>query len=403
MGIKRFSERTDFGPMVITGSGDDAGVSIPDGQFSVGKAGAGQESVFGEGDSYPVPVAYRFDQANLSGRVITGATDVASELQNDSANPISMFDGITVGKSLLFGSDVPFQGIKLKTITAGVMNNGDIITEYLADSTPTWTEIKFMATDANQPFNQYAKVLANHSGESEQIRGGFTPNVIVSRVPVTLTINGVGISKYWTVMRIGTAITTDPIIQQVKLHTNRHEINAGGEEEDFGIARKPVTILSNLEAWGDNSAASELVLYGTDVSVYRSDCEFADSATDKLATAIKIPIGLDTSIPLQLKVSWYAKANEDGDVRLKVNFVIDSDGDTLDGSIVSTALSEVITVTGATETKVLRTTAYLLDVSDALVGDTLAMRLWRNPTDTEDTYTNSIIIENAQLIAYFWR
>ncbi len=37
------------------------------------------------------------------------------------------------------------------------------------------------------------------------------------------------------------------------------------------------------------------------------------------------------------------------------------------------------------------------------MGDTLAMQLWRNPTDTEDTYTNSVIIENAQLVGYFWR
>jgi len=385
----------------VTGSGDDAGL-ICTGQWSVGRPSAPKESVFGAGDSYPVPIAYQFDQANLSGTTITSATDVSTELQDDSANTISMFGGITVGKSLLFGSDYVFPGIKLKTITAGVMNNGDIVSEFLLDDTPTWTEVNFMASDSGYPYGQYANKLANTSGQSEQIRGGFTPNVITTRSPVTLTINGAAITKYWTVLRIGTAITTDPVIQQVKCHTNRTEINAEGVVEYFGLARRYAHISKTLSDWQNTSLSpsSEYLNYADLINIYNTNNEFVNNTLDATAYAFVVPSGLDTSVDLNIEVSWYVRDNDTGDVKLNLRGALIPEDSILDGTIPSTSTEITTTITTAQPNKLIRIT-FTFPVAGALAGDTIALKLWRDGSD--DTLEGSIILENALVSGVFWK
>ena len=211
-----------------TATGDDKGVAVKGGQVSVGAPGEGQEMVVGEGDSYPVTIAFHCTEANTTGLTITGATDVTEILQSDESSTTGLFDGVTAGNYILVGAVERFAGVKAKIDTAGTIEPDNVCGEYLEDNSPTWTDSKYMATDSNFPYTQRGNTLASVIG-SEQWRFGYDPTAgIPTWDTVTLNINGTDYTYRWARFRIETAITLDPIIQQIKLHTNRWECNADG-------------------------------------------------------------------------------------------------------------------------------------------------------------------------------
>jgi hypothetical protein len=398
--------------MTVTAGGDDSGLAITSGQFSVGVPGNGRESVFGGGDSYPVPIAYHFDYSNLSGTTITGATDISEELQSDSGgSTVGLFDGTTAGKAILVGSDVTFGGVKAKITTAGDIGLPDnILAQYMLNDT-TWVSAQFMVTDSSEPYEQRARMLATKDNSSEQWRFGFNPEYIYSDVwqKVTLTINGSAITKYWALFRITSDITTDPVIEQLKLHTNRFEINADGFTEYFGRARYPRTLVHGINNVVTNASANppnETVVYGDGVSALYSDNELANSAIDGFLIIQNIEEGMDTSIPLYLDVSWYVKGTNTGDVSLHANIFDVKDGFVYDGTATPRESDEVITTIASDSNLVRKTTRLELPVHDLTPRDgAIVIDIHRDATgdNPNDTLSANIVVTNVKLTGYFWK
>ena len=263
--------------LTVTGSGDDAGAAFI-GQVSVGAPGAGRELVVGEGDSYPVELAFHCTIANTTGFTITGATDVTSELASDSGSTVGMFGGATAGNYLLVGSDYPFGGTKTKIGTLGVIEPDNIQGEYLP-STSGWSAVSYMVTDADFPYTQKGREISSCSSCSEQWRFGFVPgNVPTPWDKVTININGTDYTKYWGRFRIVTAITTDALLEQLKLHTNRWEANADGNTEYFGRARYPKTIPIRKSTNAEKNPANENISIAPGITILRTDNEFASGS-----------------------------------------------------------------------------------------------------------------------------
>jgi hypothetical protein len=392
------------GYMTINEIGDDRGVVVND-KLEVGKPGAGNELVVGEGDSYPVQYAWQFDFADMTGNTIVNATDVSSQLGSEDSSAIGLFNGTTSGKVLLVGSEYPFGGIKAKINTAGTIEPANVIAEFLSFGT-TWFNAPFMVTDANWPFDRKGENLASTSG-FEQWRFGFDPEFLPSPwAAVTLNINGTDYTYRWALIRTTGNITSDPLIEQFKLHTNRWECNREGVTEYFGRARYPKTLKEGIKDVINNTSSSpvnENVQYASGVTAQYPDNEFANGAVDSFIITQNLVKGLDTSIPLLLDFSFYPKGSSGGDVEMVAEVINVEDGFVYDGNAATTDYTTVVTVSAGQN--LTRNSGRIKIPINMLVDGGVVINLKRdasggNPTDT---LPHNIVITNVTLIGYFWK
>lgn len=386
-------------------TGDDAGVYIEGGQLTVGTNALGQETCLGEGDSYPVPLAFHCTIGNTTNLVITGATDVTSILESDEGSTAGLFNGVAAGNYLLVGSDYTFGGAKAKIDTLATVEGGNVVGEYLSNNTPTWTNAPFMATDANYPYEQNANNISTFASKSEQWRFGFNPLILpTSWDKVTLTINGVEYTKYWGRFRITSIITGDPVIQQIKLHSNRWECNADGTTEYFGRSRYPKTIEITKHTNSTKNPANENILVASGITEVRTDNEFINGANDGLILRGTLPNGLDTSIPVQVIVDWYAKTDNVGDVELELEVVSVSGSFVYDGNATKGATVPVVTSVDTDNLK-RQTSTFLVPISTAQINDLFYGSLFRDASsgNSDDTLVGNIVITDFRVVGYFWR
>lgn len=385
-------------------SGDDKGIAIVGGQLSVGAPGDGQEVVVGEGDSYPIVGAWHCEVSNTTNQVVTDAVDVTEILQSDELSTTGLFGGPGTGRYILVYSDSPFGGVKVKVDTAGTVEPANIIGEYLS-SLNTWTTSKYMVADSST-LEQYGNVIAANDDSSEQWRYGFNPlgNIPVDWDELTFTINSIEYTGYFARFRITSDITLDPVIQQIKMHTNRYEINANGRTEYFGIARYVRTIPVIKSANAEKNPPNENIEIAIGITEIRTDNEFSGTANDGLILRGVLPEGFDTSIPIQLVVDWYPKTVGAGDVELELELANVGDDFVFDGTAAVIASTPVVTSVDNNQYEKQRS-IFLVDASNGLPGDTIYGSLFRDATaaNTDDTYAGNIVITNYQVLGYFWK
>ena len=389
-------------------SGDDAGLVVADGQFSVGQPSGGKESVFGQGDSYPVPNAYHVDMAHwTNGGVVTGAIDISEILQSDSGSSTGLFDGITVGKAILLGSDYMFGGIKLKTISKAVYECGDLSYSYVLD--PTTDDFLYMAkmsANSSFPYQQFGGKIANTDSASEQVRFGYQATPPTEWVKTDLTINGTVVNKYWVLIAIDVEITTDPIIEQVKLHTDRFEINADGTTEYFGRSRKTKRFSTHVFENGYKTPSNQDInIVDGSISIGITGNKFNDNADDGLLLIGKIPPGFDTSLPISIDVDFYQDGTATGVVELEISTFIVGDGFLFDGSAVADSTdTKLISMDGIRYKKT--TTTFKVSVEKVMIGDEIIISLHRDATSAntdDDTLNDAIVLTGQRVDASYWR
>ncbi len=389
--------------VVITDSGDDRGVHVVGGELEVGTAGDPRESVFGGGDSYPVPVAFHCDTGSTSGLTITGATNVTAALQSDSGSSTGLLGGTTAGKYLLVGSDYQFQGVKVKAVNSGDIEVDNLRLEsWIGDG--VYNPVKLMASNANYPHNQYAHDIGTNL--NEQWRFGFDPTSPSNWVPVTLNINGSNITKYWGRYVIESSIATDMTVEQLKCHTSRTELNATGTLEFFGLARYPKTLQAGLQVATPNKLidpADEDVAYGDGTTAKYKDNEFEANKDDGFLVIQGIENGLDTSIPLQLNLSYYVKGSETGNIVFDFDVYQVGDGFVYDGTAIPDQYS--VTDTVSSDSNLVRRSASVqINAEHVKPGEALTISVKRkgatNPLDTVD---DNIVITYVSLTGHFWR
>lgn len=390
--------------MTQTSAGDDAGINI-DGQLSTGAPDNGREAVFGEGDSYPVVGAWHCTIANTTNQTVTSAVDITTEMQSDDGSTSSLFNGTAAGNYILVYSDIrTYGGTKTKVNTAGTIEPQNIIAEYLS-SLNTWSSAPFMATDADS-LEQRGWTPASVSGVSEQWRFGFNPlSLPVAWDELTMNINGVDYTGYFARFRITSAITSDAIIEQIKLHTNRFEINSNGATEYFGVARYPRTVNILKESNQAKTPASQNIDIAPDFVISRLANELNDNASDGIILSGVVPEGIDTSIPVQIIIDWYPNTNNAGDVELEIEVVVADDNFVYDGSATPIAAMTNITTVGASEQYQKKRSIFLLDISSSLPEERVYGSLFRDATvgNPDDTLSGTVVITDWQVLGYFWK
>lgn len=385
-------------------TGDDKGISVLGGQFSVGSPSDPREMVVGEGDSYPVPLAFHCTIADTADLTVINAIDVATILQSDDESTTGLFDGVDSGNYLLVGSDYTYGGVKAKVDTLAVVEPNNVIGEYLQTDTPLWTVAPFMATDSDFPMTQKANQIATESDTSEQWRFGFNP--LILPVPwdlVTMTINGTEYTKYWARFRITSNITSDPIMQQIKLHTNRWECNADGNTEYFGRARYPKQLLAHWHLTQSITGViplSEEIVFANGLSLSYTSNEWRNGQTDGKGGYVVIPDGIDTSIPLQFDILWHPLDNNSGDIDFELLTAQKEIGDLMDTSTEPGSFTTT-TVININEDNILKKTSILFLANELIPGEILGFGI--NRLGAADDYGANIAIVSIGCTGYFWR
>ena len=202
-------------------------------------------------DEYTFNNTVKVDLDGVSGTGSDPFIDVTNILISDSGSTTGIFGGTTAGRSLLVGADFQFSGVKIKIATDGLIESDNVEVDFWASG--AWNEVKYMSTNSDFPYTRFGDEIAQNGVTSEQIRLNADKQGLLPLWEKS-TINGV--EKYWGRIIIKAPITTDPIIEQLKLHTNRTEVNADGTVEFFGNARFISTLATGLSNFTENAAKS---------------------------------------------------------------------------------------------------------------------------------------------------
>jgi len=369
-----------------TGSGDE-GINCL-GELHIGSPGNGKELCGGEGDSHTIGMVVFSTEDDIT------FVDYTEEAASGSGSTYPTFGGfLTVGAADYFGSDDPICGIKLKTASLVNPGSGSVAREYWNGS--AWVSFTSLATNSDAPYQQRADNMGTVVG-SEQVRFGNCDD------QVKISVNGV--EKYWIRLRITGALTSSGTIEQIKLHTNRFEINADGFSEYFGngIYRKDLVMHWNLtEQLVGFSPANENIVFANGLTLAYTDNEFTANAIDGRGGYLIIPIGMDTSKSLELEFIWIPLTNAAGDVVYKVDTYQTKIGEVIDSGNTVESVQGTVAVALNSDNLLIQTTIPI-NVQHLLPGEILAIGFKRVGNDVGDTFTGSIAMINVRAIGSFW-
>lgn len=369
-----------------TGSGDE-GINCS-GEFHVGSPGNGKEAVFGEGDSHVNGLVVFSTEDDIT------FVDYTEEASSGSGSTYPAFGGfLTVGAADYIGSDDMICGIKLKTASLVTPGTGSVIREYWNGS--AWVTFTAMATDADSPYEQRADDMGTVIG-SEQVRFGSCDDQVLK------TING--IEKYWIRFRITSALTSSGTVEQIKLHTNRFEINADGFSEYFGngIYEKDLPMHWHLtDQLVGFSPVNENITFANGLTLAYTDNEFTANAIDGRGGYLIIPIGIDTSKGITLEFLWTPLTNTAGNVVYQIDTYQTKVGEVLDSSNTVESMQGITAVALNSDNLLIKTT-FSINVQNLFPGEVLALGFKRVGNDGSDTYTGSIAMVNIRAIGLFW-
>ncbi|MCK5788871.1 MAG: hypothetical protein KAH32_07720 [Chlamydiia bacterium] len=389
-------------------AGDDAGVQFTEPTLKnviIGNYDNPVELCVGQGDSTTDTMTTLH---TVNG---TSFIDVTEIFSSDSDSSTGLFGGTTANQVLYIGGHFQFSGVKAKIVTAGEGIHNNIIAEYYTAS--GWVKSTFMAVNSNfNPFskdNQRADNLASISGISEQWYFNFDPYEINDNW-IPSEINGE--TKYWSRIRIVSDIITDPVIEQIKLHTNRVEIENTGIFR-YGVARYCKILsngLSNTIKNVDQNPPNYSVPYTPTITAGYLDNQFKNGADDGFLFVQNVESGIDTSIPYALKVAYYSLGGLAGDIELQADVVLigqDVGGSgpfVYDGTAPMTTYKNIdsVPISSALER---RTTTFYIDISHLTPADAMVINIHRDASagNPNDTLPHDVIMTHIVPVAYFWK
>ena len=265
-------------------------------------------------------------------RKTSGGTysDVTTEASSAIGSTFSAFSETSVGAELYIGGIFKFPGLKMIIDTITSSPETYFISEYWNGS--TWTEFYIMWSESENMRLTYAQQHFQNIG-NYQLRFGEMKDWDLE------TINTKEL--YWVRFRLTTLITVIPVIEQIKLHTNRSVINTDGFIEFFGSARNTKTLswsVNDARAFGNSPLSQDLFITDGIGRGYVEN-EFDGSSVRRIGNNFKVPFDFDSSYPLVLTWGWKNDSNT-GIVRWRIRWAFHSPGEQIfntSGSASSTA------------------------------------------------------------------
>lgn len=261
-------------------------------ELSVGSVQNPRESTFGGGDSHTIEMYVRTTEDDVT------FNDFDSEAASPSGSTFAPWPTVNVGDILYVGGGVDtFPGIRLSVDTAPDFTGGAFVVEYWDGS--TWTETNYFISNANAPYLPRTEFA---DSTSYQIRFGRTTGWATTTVDSQIA--------FWARFRLTGTITSVGLFEQIKLHTNRVEINSDGFMEYFGTARTYKTLCDfagRIEPGDQAVDPGNADLYVSDtISAGLTENAFSGTATERIGLFTEIPFETDVSYPLIFRWRWRA-------------------------------------------------------------------------------------------------
>ena len=375
--------------------GDDEGVIFKNQVSVLGELIAGS-------DSNPIEGAWHCKDVNTVDKVVTGCTDVSTILMSDNGSVTGMFGGTAAGDYLLIASSMVAEGQKVKYDALATVEPGNVLGQAYISDLAKWQSAPRMGTNSAPPYQTNAWEIAKHS--SEQIFYGFNPltrDLPDQWLENTFTINGVDSTAYFSRLIVISPITGDPQVEQIKIHTNRIEVEAEGIFK-YGRARSPVEL--NVDVKESTTAPKD----GTFTLTPNSDVKgkknrFESGITDRVVYSIERVWNLDTSVPLVLEIGYFVNGATTGTMEFTIEVSQVSDGFVFDGT--ETFLADTVTVVFASNVdKIQQTIDFLIPVQQLEDNATVFVTLTRNASGTgNDNLLEDIIVTLERAFGYSWR
>lgn len=304
------------------------------GELHVGTPEQPKETVLGEGDSYTR------DMFVYIGDATSAITDVTTSAQSFGGSTFT-FSANTVGQCVYMTSDkmkdsdyLKHLGVKVSIDTSAT--NGVIDVEYWNGS--AWVHVDHMYTDSSGQYYPYGELTSAGSilAKSYQVR---YDNNLSNGSWAKNDPNGSGTNRYWIRWRITKTFNQLPVFEQIKLHSNRFEVNGDGWIEYFGKARPLGTLPWSVSQLGRNTAlGNQSVFLGDNLSVSYLYNLFNTNG-DKAGFQSALPLDCDTSTPISFR--WAVRPAGTGNITWTVRWSYSNDGDTIYDSAGSAPTSAV--------------------------------------------------------------
>lgn len=274
--------------------GDESSVFLS--ELHVGTPTIPRRTNLGEGEAHVQLLAYTTtDDISF--------TDITASVKSASGSTFT-FPSLAAGSSIYLTNlftdtssiPLPFYGFQTYVNTAAVLGTGSFTIQYY-NSTSGWIDFSYMETQADRRYYQYANDIFTHTG-SHHIRG---PIELTIETDPTLTWDlndppSTGTNRYWLRLRVVSAITTSPIFEQFKIHSNIFKVNGDGWTEYFGSSRpkKNLPIISAVGRELIGSMSNSNIFIDQNLGEGLIDNQFS-ATTQYCGFSFTMPDDLDTS------------------------------------------------------------------------------------------------------------
>lgn len=377
-------------------------------KLNVGLPDVPRESAFGGGNSYnTAALFYEFNGSTFN--------DVKPSLLNPDDSNSWSFPNNNTDTALYISNlyQVQFLGLKIELDSIADLGAGDLIFEYWDGS--SWFEFNYSVTQSDGEYLPLGNNKLNTETGSFQIR-------FDDRIQSDWDLNdpiSLGIDRYWVRIRIASAITTSPIIDTIKVHSHRTEINEDGYIEFFGNAR-PIAALpiayGTFEAASSSPSNSDV--YASDnLFAGRKENRFQNNTKDETGIAEIVPFELDTSCPIRTHLMYSGLSDVSGNVYWEITWGFIRPGDDIytgtDGPTSITNQQEIVGTTSLINTTSYRKLVQLnfdLSVPELITqrtngqsGDILFINIARDASNVLDTYSGDIAIVDMKFFYTKWK
>ena len=362
---------------VDKGVEDDAGMRLI-GDVSIGHPFDSHEISIGEGDSS----TYQMRVFTFDG--VSTYVDQTSAAKSRSSSSFDFFTDTTNGMVYIGSTARQFFGVKIDIATAKV--GGQCTCQYWNGT--AWTDCNACVTKADAPYTNYTYRRFEHTG-GQQIRFDTSISADWSQVDVN------GVTAYWVRSVITEPLTTSPVIERIKLHTNRTEINKDGFIEYFGSAQPSLYVYNfNEYDLSGASPSNSTISLSSNVGLIANDKRFSNNTVDGRVFGVFMPSAVDTSRPMEFIVNWYPDTNNAGDVELEVILVRDVASGINVNNQTLTETSQTVITSVNNSSGILQTSSFSFDIglTTASTYKFLALRRDASGGNVVDTLVGDIVI-----------
>lgn len=408
----------------------NAGLNVR-GKLIVGDVENPTESIFGSGAKY-IKYIHGFHgtaTSSIDDGIIS--TDISDEIKSFDGSTVNIFPSTAVNATLYVGSEIEsFPALWFNTVTGitpvggypagltspNVFGTPNITVEYWNGS--TWANPVIFASEADPDY--YPKSIRLFEVGNHNYRL-YYPGTHTKRV-----LNSV--DAFWIRFRITSALTTNGVIEQIKVHANSKVITQTGFTELFGKAELRRELPYDLSfTWRYNGAVAVSYVYLTDeygVGFYGNTLLPGATATRHGGT-LTLPPYTDTSRPLEIAIR-YAVDNPGLGGDIIVTVAVSALSDYIDGGATSgeidfsvlsapsgqppSLLDEIVRTVNvpSTDEGRIKTEIFHLDISKLLLrrnggsGDMVVFNIFRNPILAGDTCLGAFVMLDIKPFYFTW-